>query len=89
MALPERAGEPGELIYLPEPSWYPALVAAGLAGVAISLFTWWPYGVVGAIVELVAAIAWIRHARESFARLPRRQRPVTAPLPPTQLRPRR
>ena len=86
MAVPERASEPGELIYLPEPSWYPLLVAAGVAGVFVSLFTWWPYGVVGAIVALLAAGAWIRDARESFGRLPRRQRTVAAALPAEPLR---
>ena len=89
MALPQRASEPGELIYLPEPSWYPLLVAAGVAGVFVSLFTWWPYGVVGAVVALIAAIAWARDARESLGRLPRRQRTVVAPLPAEPLRRRR
>ena len=32
----------------------PVLLAAGLAGVVASLFTWWPYGVVGAVVALAA-----------------------------------
>jgi len=85
MALPERAREPEELIYLPEPSWYPMLVAGGLAGVFVSLFTWWPYGVVGGIVALIALFAWIREARESFGRLPRRQRTVAATLPAVPL----
>ena len=86
MALPDRASEPGELIYLPEPSWYPALIAAGLAGVLVSLFTWWPYGVVGGAVALLATGAWIRDARESFGRLPRRQRTVAAALPAVPLK---
>ena len=86
MALPQRASEPGELIYLPEPSWQPLLVAAGLAGIFVSLFTWWPYGVVGAVVALIAASAWTREARESFGRLPRRQRMATAALPAEPLR---
>ena len=73
-----RNGAPTELVYLPASSWQPALIAAGLAGVVVSLFTWWPYGVVGAIVALVALWAWIRDARREFARLPRRQDPTTA-----------
>ena len=85
MALPERSSEPSELIYLPEPSWYPVLVAAGIAGVLASLFTWWPYGVVGALVALFALIAWIRDSRESFGRLPRRQATVSATIPAVPL----
>ena len=83
-----RNGEPTELVYLPEPSWHPALLAAGLAGVVASLFTWWPYGVVGAIVALFALFGWIRDAREGFNRLPRRQRIATAVIPAVPL-PRR
>ena len=80
-----RPDEPTELIYLPEPSWYPALIAAGLAGVLVSIFTWWPYGVVGAIVALISIGLWIRDSRRDFARLPRRQRVSSAPIPPILL----
>lgn len=85
--MPERrTDEPTELIYLPEPSWAPALFAAGLAGVIAGTFTWWPYGVVGAVVALVSLAVWIRQSRRDFARLPRRQRPTAAPLPAAPLR---
>lgn len=81
-----RNGEPTELVYLPASSWQPALIAAGLAGVLVSLFTWWPYGVVGAVVALVALWAWIRDARRDFARLPRRQRQTAAVIPAVPLK---
>ena len=80
-----RNGEPLELVYVPEPSWQPALIAFGLAAVVASLFTWWPYGVVGAIVALFALRAWIRDARDDFNRLPRKQRIATAVLPAVPL----
>ena len=80
-----RNGQPLELVYLPEPSWQPALIAAGLAGVIVSLFTWWPYGVIGAIVVLFAVRAWIKDAREDFDRLPRKQRIATAVIPAVPL----
>jgi hypothetical protein len=76
-----RVEEPTELIYLPSPSWQPALLAAGLGGVIASIFTWWPYGAIGAVVAIVALIAWIREARQEFGRLPRRQRLSTAAIP--------
>ena len=47
MSAESRNGEPVELVYVPESSWQPALIAFGLAAVLASLFTWWPYGVVG------------------------------------------
>lgn len=78
--------QPSELIYVPRASWYPALLAAGIAGLVLSLFTWWPYGVVGAIVAIVALAAWIRESREDYRRLPRAQRITTAPIPAVPLK---
>jgi hypothetical protein len=82
----DRSDTPNELVYVPLPSWYPALVAAGLAGVVASLFVWWPYGVIGAIVALYALRGWVKESREDYGRLPRRQRVTTAPLPPSTLK---
>ena len=79
-------GEPPELVYVPAGSWYPALIAFGLAAVVGSLFTWWPYGVIGGLVALFALGAWIREARESFVRLPRRQRLTAAVIPAETLK---
>ncbi len=81
-----KPDSPPELVYMPAASWYPALVAAGLAGVVASLFIWWPYGVIGAVVALLALRGWVKESREDFGRLPRRQRTTTAPLPPTTLK---
>jgi hypothetical protein len=77
-----RVPEPTELIYLPEPSWTPTLIAAGLGGVIAGIYTWWPYGAIGAIVAVVALWAWVRDARTEMGRLPRRQRQSTAAIPP-------
>lgn len=79
-------GEPLELVYVPAPSWQPALIALGLAAVLASLFTWWPYGVAGGIVALFALRAWIRDARADYTRLPRHQRVATAVLPAVPMR---
>jgi hypothetical protein len=79
-------GVPPELIYLPQPSWYPALIAFGLAAVVGSLFTWWPYGVAGGLVALFALGGWIRDARRDFERLPRRQRLTATVIPAETLR---
>jgi len=66
---------------VPESAWQPILLAAGLAGVIASLFTWWPYGVIGAVVALFALLSWVRDSREDFTRLPRSQRISTAVIP--------
>ena len=62
------------------------LVAFGLAALVTSIFTWWPYGVAGAIVALFALRGWIHDARADFVRLPRKQRMSTAVLPAVPLR---
>ena len=80
-----RNGQPVELVYLPEPSWQPVLIAFSLAAVVASFFTWWPYGVAGAIVGLFALRAWVKDAREDFNRLPRKQRVATAVIPAVPL----
>lgn len=84
--MAEPPPKPTELVYLPRPSWMPALTALGLALVIVGLFSWWPYGVIGGIVALVAIIAWIRHATRDTSTLPVDQRPATAVLPAVPLR---
>jgi hypothetical protein len=78
--------EPSELVYVPAPSWVPALAAVGLAGVLIGLFAGWPYAVAGAILGLASLRTWLRRTEDEFGRLPRRQRVSTAVLPAVPLR---
>jgi hypothetical protein len=73
--------QPTELIYLPKPTVFPALVALGLAAVVVGLYSWWPYGVVGGLIALVAVVAWLRTNRNEIARMPRHQQTDTAPIP--------
>jgi hypothetical protein len=82
MAPDSQPPEPTELIYLPEPSWLPVLAAAGLAMIVAGLFIGWVVIVIGVLFFLPALWIWIGRTRESLSRLPRRQRPVTAVLPP-------
>jgi hypothetical protein len=77
----ERAPEPTELIYVPEPSWMPAIAAVGLLGVLAGIFVWWPYGVIGGVMTLVALIGILRAVGPQVERLPRRQKLTTAVLP--------
>ena len=87
MAEDRRNGQQSvELIYLPESSWNPILLAFGLGGVIAGLFTWWPYGAIGALVALWGLVGWIRESRDQFSRLPRRQRVTTAVIPAVPLR---
>lgn len=78
--------EPSELIYTPGYSWAPAFLGLGLAGVLAGIIVWFPYGVVGAVIAIVALIAMLRNTSRQIDRLPREQRPTTAVLPPDSQR---
>jgi hypothetical protein len=84
MAQPPK---PTELIFLPRPTPYPALLAFGLAAVVVGQFTWWPYAVIGGLIAIGSLIAWLRANRNEIARMPRRQRTDTAPIPLAATRP--
>jgi hypothetical protein len=76
-----RVPEATELVYLPQPSWLPFFVAAGLTSVVVGLFAGWVWSTIGAVVFLVAVARWIRRTSEEVSRMPREQRPSTAVLP--------
>jgi hypothetical protein len=76
--------QPTELVYVPEPSWEPAILALGLAAVIAGIFVWWPYGAIGAIIAIVAVVRMLRGTEDGVARLPRRQKVTTAVLPAVQ-----
>jgi hypothetical protein len=86
MAEPPEIPQPTELVYVPEPSWLPVLLAAGFAGVLVGLFTSWPYAAIGAVVALPALWTWVRRAGTDMGRLPREQRVTAAVLPAVPLR---
>jgi hypothetical protein len=81
MPSSELPPQPTELVYLPEPSWVPALAGVGIALLLLGLFVGWVLIVIGALIFLPSLWSWIGRTRESLSRLPRRQRPVTAVLP--------
>ena len=72
---------PTERIYLSAASWLPAIAAAGLAGVVIGLYSWWPYAAAGAIALLGSLLAWLRGNRRDIASMPMHQQTDTAPIP--------
>jgi hypothetical protein len=73
--------DPTEAVYLPKVSVFPALVALGLAAVIVGLYSWFPYSIAGGVIALGSLIAWLRTNRDEIARMPRRQRTDTAPIP--------
>lgn len=77
----ESTPEATELVYVPEPSWSAPMLAFSLALVLAGIFVWFPYGVIGAVLGLVALGQLFRSASEDAERLPRRQKLTTAVLP--------
>jgi hypothetical protein len=82
-SLPEK---PSELVYVPGPSAKPALAAAGLALIVAGLAVGWVPMVIGALLFLMVLRLWVGDVRGSISRMPRRQRPVTAVVPPVTRR---
>jgi hypothetical protein len=72
---------PTERIFLSHSSWLPVIAAAGLAGIVIGLYSWWPYAAAGALVLLVSLLAWLRGNRRDIGSMPTRQQTDTAPIP--------
>jgi len=79
--------EPGELVYLPKPSWAPAFLALGATGLVCGtfaagfIFPPFVYAVAGAIFALGALRSLVRGAVRDYFRLPRSQRVRGAALP--------
>lgn len=79
--------EPGELIYMPRPSWGPAFFALGLIGLIAGIyaagfiFPTLAYAVAGAVILLGAFRNLIRGAIRDYFRLPRKQHVRGAALP--------
>ena len=79
--MADETPEATELVYVPEPSWDPAILALGLGLVVAGVFVWWPYGAIGAVMAIVAVARMLRSTEETVERLPRRQRLTAAVLP--------
>lgn len=84
--------EPGELIYLPRPSWAPLFfafaAALALCGVFIEFMVpGWVYAIIGCVVLLFALRSMIRSATRDYYRVPRRQRVRGAVLPVETIQP--
>ena len=79
--------EPGELVYLPKPSWAPAFLALGIVGLVAGtfasgfIFAPYVYAVIGAAIALLAFRAVVRSSIRDYYRRPRRQKVRGAALP--------
>ena len=92
MAEPNEIPEPTELVYLPRPSWAPAILGAAIALTVVGiygegfLFRGWVYMILGGIIALLALRSLVLSGAREFYSRPRKQRPQTAVLPAGSLR---
>lgn len=73
--------EPTELIYVPNPSWAPILVAAAVALLVAGTFMGWFLWLVGGFLLLLGARSWWRLSGDEISRMRRSQRTDTAVIP--------
>ena len=79
--------EPGELVYTSRPSWAPAFLTLGIAGMVCGIYAAgfiFPdvlYAIVGAIFFIAAFRNLVRSAIRDYFRLPRKQQVRGAVLP--------
>ena len=79
--------EPGELLYMPKPSWAPIFFAIGAIGLVCGtyaggfIFAPFVYAIIGAVLALAAFRGLVRGAIRSYFSLPRRQKVRGAALP--------
>jgi hypothetical protein len=65
-----RLPQPTEEIHLPDPSYLPVLLAAGVTITLVGIVVNWIIAIIGAIIALVALVRWIREARQELRELP-------------------
>lgn len=87
MAEHRNVPEPGEMVYMPRPSWAPAFFALGALALVCGtfaagfIFSPYIYAIVGAIFVLAAFRSIVRGSVRDYYRLPRRQEIRGAALP--------
>ena len=77
----QRPTEPTELIYVPNPSWSPIIVAAAIALLLAGTFMGWFLWLVGAVLLFLGVRAWWTLSGDEISRMRRSQATDTAVIP--------
>lgn len=65
-----EAPPPGEHIHLPDPSYLPVVVAAGITLFVVGVVINFALSGIGLVITVVAIVRWVRQTREEMAELP-------------------
>ena len=84
-----ETAEPTELVYVPNNSLAPVIVAAGITLILVGFFKGWFLWAVGAFVLLLGLRAWWHLSNDEIAGMRREQRSDTAVIPAEPVRRRR
>ena len=84
--MSDRVPEPTELIYTPNDSWAPLLIAVGTAVLLAAAFVTWWYGVFGAALLIAGLVSWWRSGDDEISSMRRDQETGTAVIPAEPIR---
>ncbi|HEY5052357.1 MAG TPA: hypothetical protein VII45_02995 [Solirubrobacterales bacterium] len=79
--------EPGEMVYVPRPSWAPVFFGFAVAAMVVGIYgegfmvRGWIYSIIGIVVFLFAFRTLVRSGIRDYFSLPRKQRVRGAVLP--------
>jgi len=65
-----EAGEAGEAVHLPGPSYQPVILAFGLALAVTGVVIFPAMSVIGVVIVLVTLLMWVRDMRREVRELP-------------------
>jgi hypothetical protein len=60
----------GEEIHLPDPSYLPVIVAAGVTLAVVGIVINFAIAGIGLVITILAVVRWVRQTREEMAELP-------------------
>lgn len=64
------AGEAGEAVHLPGPSYLPVATAFGLTIAVVGVVLSWVIVGMGVVIAVISIVRWIRETREEISELP-------------------
>ena len=81
-----ESAEPTELVYVPNNSWAPIIIAAGITFILAGFFKGWSLWVIGAFLLFLGLRSWWKISNDEIEGMRREQRTDTAVIPAEPVR---